>query len=61
MDVKDDYGDEGLGDDFDRALSETLATKEDDDREVNASAQGFADLPALYLVKGVHPLMYWYI
>ena len=27
MDVKDDYGDEGLGDDFDRALSETLATE----------------------------------
>ena len=36
MDVKDDYGDEGLGDDFDRALSETLATEKDDDREVNA-------------------------
>ena len=44
MDVKDDYGDEGLGDDFDRALSETLATKEDEDREVNASAQDRADL-----------------
>ena len=38
MDVKDDYGDESLGDDFDRALSETLATKEDDDREVNTPA-----------------------
>ena len=43
MDVKDDYGDESLGDDFDRALSETLATKEED-REVNASAQGCANL-----------------
>ena len=45
MDVKDDYGDESLGDDFDRALSETLATSEDDDREVNTPAQYFANLP----------------
>ena len=39
MDVKDEYDEESLADDFDRALGETLATKENEDREVKAGSR----------------------
>ena len=35
MDVKNEVDEDNLAEDFDRALNETMATKDEDDREVS--------------------------